>query len=527
MDEFIKVHNSGGSYRELNLATPIRDSIILEDNRVNTDIVLSDFSFTPWSMPGGNGTASLSDSYMDRYAFHAVTNGASAALGYCLIRRAIEPTTFVSSDVIQFEIYCYNANNSRRVRFTFATDSAYVNKVMFDGFTGSMRPGHNLISFKLAAGTYSGTGASTDVWKYVEISFTGPDYQTELHFEGGPIYISRAIDIPSVIVTFDSAHKQLYTWAFETMKRLGIPGNVYVAGNLSTNVTANYCSVAELKQMRNAGWGMGIYGYVGSLSANGHSATTITTAQSIGAGANFTINGTFASGGVAYFDSPRPVVLTCNGNETANGITVEGLNENGVNIVRQISGNSPSSFRPYSADLFTTISRVTAIKATSGTLSIGTGRSKTELLSDSLRNQAFLKENSLDGDPLNYAFPLGEYNHLSEVWLREAGVIAARTTATGTNMFSNQFRRANRNNRYLLACAVTLGDTGGFAAFKAQVDYSINAGQDIYILSHLDAPSAPNRDDLDKGLAYLSTLYRQRLIRFDTFSSYEKLLNAY
>jgi hypothetical protein len=89
---------------------------------------------------------------------------------------------------------------------------------------------------------------------------------------------------------------------------------------------------------------------------------------------------------------------------------------------------------------------------------------------------------------------------------------------------TNQFRRSGRNNRYLSSCAVTLGDTGGFAAFKTQLDNAWSRGHDTYVLGHLDAASATDRLDLDKALAYLSMLQRQGSITLETFASYERLL---
>lgn len=496
------------------------------DNIVNlpNDVVLSDSTYSKWSMPLGNGDASMSPATIPGYAARVKTNGAAASLGYALARRAIEPISFSSDDVIQFYVYCDHGNNSRRIRFTFATDAAYANKLMFDGFIGCMKPGHNLISCKLAAGTYGGTGVSTDVWKYLEISLTGPTYQTALWFEVGPIYVGKAPAVPAVIVTFDAAHKQLYTWALPTMKVLSIPGNVYVAGYLSLTNQANYCTPAELLEMRAAGWGMGCYGYVGSKNANGHSATSVTAAQSVGAGGSFTINGTMASGGVATLDKPRPLALICSGDESANSFTVTGTATDGSALTEKLTGNTAASFKPFSKNRFATVTGIVAQNATAANVSVGTGWQGEETAADVQNNIDFLAAYGLSGDPLNYAYPLGEFNHESETWLRSKGFVAARTTFAGTSIMLNQLRRNGRANRYMSPCAVTLGDTGGYAAFKTQLDNAISRGHDMYVLGHLDAASATDRIDLDKGLAYLSMLARQGSIRLETFASYEALL---
>lgn len=490
------------------------------------DVVLSDDTYSAWSMPGGNGDAAMTQSTISGYAARVKTNGQAASLGYALARRTIEPILFSSDDVIQFAIYVERGNNSRRFRATFATDAAYANKLMFDGFIGSMKPGHNLISVKLAAGTYAGTGASSDVWKYFEFSFTGPAYQTELWFHCGYIYVGKAPSVPAVIITFDAAHKKLYTWALPTMRNLGIPGNVYVAGYLSLTNTANYCSVAELQEMRAAGWGFGCYGYVGSLAANSHSATSVATAQSVLAGANFTIDGTYASGGVASLDKPRPISLTCAGDESANAFTVTGIAANGSPLTEKISGNTAASFKPYSVNRFYKVYSVVPTNNTAANVSVGTGYQGEETAADVQKNIAFLNKYGLSGDPLNYAMPLGEYNHETEPWLRNMGFVAARTASTGTTIMSNQLRRKNRLNRYMSSCAVTMGDTGGYSAFKTQLDNAISRGHDIYVLSHLNAATSTDRIDFDLGISYLSQLERNGTIRIETFASYETLLAA-
>lgn len=488
------------------------------------DVSISDATYSAWSMPAGNGDAAMSRATIRGYAARVKTNGLAASYGYALARRDIDPISFSADDVIQFYIYCDHGSNSRRIRFTFATDAAYANKLMFDGFTGVMRPGHNLISFKLAAGSYGGTGAATDVWKYLEISLTGPAYQTDLYFEVGPAYVGKAPSVPAVIITFDAAHKHVYDWALPTMRSLGIPGNVYVAGYLSLTNQANYCSPSELQEMRAAGWGMGCYGYAGSKAANSHSATSIAAAQSVGAGAGFSINGAMASGGVATLDKPRSLALICAGDESTNSFTVTGTSDDGSAITEKLTGNTATSFKPFSKNRFATVTGVTAQNATASTVSVGTGFTSEELASDVRDNIDFLKRFQLSGDPLNYAYPLGESNHDSEVWLRALGFVAARTTHAGTTIMLNQFRRAGRANRYMSPAAVTMGDTGGYAAFKTQLDNAISRGHDIYVLSHLKSATSTDRVDFDKAIAYLSMLARQGAIRIETFSSYEDLL---
>lgn len=229
-------------------------------------------------------------------------------------------------------------------------------------------------------------------------------------------------------------------------------------------------------------------------------------------------------GGVATLDKPRPLALICAGDESANSFTVTGTATDGSPLTKKITGNTASSFKPFSASRFATVTGITAQNATASTVSVGTGWQGEELAADVQDNIDFLAAHGLSGDPLNYAYPLGEVNHESESWLRSKGFVAARTTFSGTTIMLNQFRRSGRANRYMSPCAVTLGDTGGYSSFKTQLDNAISRGHDMYVLGHLNAATSTDRIDLDKGLAYLSMLARQGSIRLETFSSYEMLL---
>lgn len=98
-------------------------------------------------------------------------------------------------------------------------------------------------------------------------------------------------------------------------------------------------------------------------------ATAVAAAQVVGAGANFTINGVSASGGVATFDTQRRVLVTSVGNDSAVNFTIRGSNDSGASIIETLAGGSASAV--YTNLDFKKVTQVMASAATT-TASVGT-----------------------------------------------------------------------------------------------------------------------------------------------------------
>jgi len=97
-------------------------------------------------------------------------------------------------------------------------------------------------------------------------------------------------------------------------------------------------------------------------------ANNICTAQS--PTATFSINGTLASGGVATLDTPRRVLFTPSGNESANTFTILGTNASGMPQTEVISGTNATAF--YTNLDFKTVSSITLASAAAAAITVGT-----------------------------------------------------------------------------------------------------------------------------------------------------------
>ena len=97
-------------------------------------------------------------------------------------------------------------------------------------------------------------------------------------------------------------------------------------------------------------------------------ANNICTAQS--PTATFSINGTLASGGVATLDTPRRVLFTPSGNESANTFTIVGTNASGMPQTEVISGTNATAF--YTNLDFKTVSSITLASAAAAAITVCT-----------------------------------------------------------------------------------------------------------------------------------------------------------
>lgn len=99
-------------------------------------------------------------------------------------------------------------------------------------------------------------------------------------------------------------------------------------------------------------------------------ANNICLSQTPSGAGYLTINGALASGGVATLDTPRRILLTTNGNETAKTFTVVGTNWAGNSITEVITGvtsSTATSVLDYKTVISIYVSAATAAAVTFGT----------------------------------------------------------------------------------------------------------------------------------------------------------------
>lgn len=85
---------------------------------------------------------------------------------------------------------------------------------------------------------------------------------------------------------------------------------------------------------------------------------------------SFTLNGALASGGVATLDTPRRVLFTPSGNESANTFTIVGTNGSNMPQTEVLAGANATTF--YTNLDFKTVSSITLASGAAGAITVGT-----------------------------------------------------------------------------------------------------------------------------------------------------------
>jgi hypothetical protein len=100
------------------------------------------------------------------------------------------------------------------------------------------------------------------------------------------------------------------------------------------------------------------------------SANNICLSQSVSGAGSFILNGTLVSGGVAKLDTPRRVLITSAGNDSAVSFTITGTTYSNSITSEVILGSNASSV--YTITDFLTISSIKTSASTASTVTIGT-----------------------------------------------------------------------------------------------------------------------------------------------------------
>lgn len=100
------------------------------------------------------------------------------------------------------------------------------------------------------------------------------------------------------------------------------------------------------------------------------SANNICLSQTPTAAAGFTLNGALVAGGVAVLDTPRRILFTPAGNESANTFTVTGTNWSGQPISETLAGGNATA--TYTALDYATVTRITIANNAAGAITVGT-----------------------------------------------------------------------------------------------------------------------------------------------------------
>lgn len=106
---------------------------------------------------------------------------------------------------------------------------------------------------------------------------------------------------------------------------------------------------------------------------DGTTANNIAQSQTPGAAGNLTLNGTLVSGGVAYLGTPRPVYITCAGNNSGRTFTVTGTTYNAgggpIGVSETVTGANTSVIQTTAS--FFTVTSISISGASTGAVTVG------------------------------------------------------------------------------------------------------------------------------------------------------------
>ena len=108
---------------------------------------------------------------------------------------------------------------------------------------------------------------------------------------------------------------------------------------------------------------------VGPLAAA--SANNIATSQTVTGAANVTLNGALVTGGVAYLDKPRQILITDAGNDSGITFTITGTDRYGAALSQTLTGTNASTVAT-TVDFLTVTSIKTSGSTSASGITVGT-----------------------------------------------------------------------------------------------------------------------------------------------------------
>lgn len=221
---------------------------------------------------------------------------------------------------------------------------------------------------------------------------------------------------PKMIIGFDDGYLSQHTEGYRYMSKYGLLGTIGVVSNLIG--ANNYMSVAQLREMYDAGWDM--VGHTqGHAAWCDNSKNSICLAQTPVAGP-LALNGAV---GATVFDTPRHVVVRAN--DQGLKLTITGKDAAGVSIQEDMYTWTGSYYLP-TLQVFSQVTSIVVDQAAAASMQIGTCRSEAQMRADLVVVRDFLVNNGMPRGANHFVFPQGEYNATGLALLDSLGFVSAR-----------------------------------------------------------------------------------------------------
>lgn len=329
--------------------------------------------------------------------------------------------------------------------------------------------GPQFIMFDLSEFTASGGESIANLITQVRVridSSNGGQFHVD-HFAYVPPARKRK---PSICFQFDDGYSTQYTEAFSYMSTKGMKGSVMGVEDFVG--AGGFATLLQLQEMYAAGWDICNHTKA-HVAFNAHTATGVATSQT--PAASFTIDGSYAAGGVATLDAPRHIVFTPSGNEGGKAFTVTGKLA-GVDKSEVIYGLNGTKF--YTSTLFDEVSAITIGTAATAAITVGTSVTQAEAEAAVGSVTTYLEANGMPRAAKHFAYPQGEFNPSTDAALAAQGIITARTVLANTIATQVGVPTPLKLPTFPLSTGVTQ------AAAKAYVDLAILRGASVFLYAH-------------------------------------------
>jgi hypothetical protein len=246
------------------------------------------------------------------------------------------------------------------------------------------------------------------------------------------IYINT-VTKPMVSIVWDDCEFSAYQEAYNYMLKKGILGSFAV--NSSTIGLANKMTLANLQEAYDAGWDLINHGadHNGLMSGYQASGTVdgplnhIALSQTVGVGANFTLNGTIGSGA---FDKPRHVVFKSASTDNHRRFLVSGINADTGQPDSQICYGRTGQAWLGGEKVWSQITSINAIDGTAGACTVGVSFDYDYIYDVINRGKKFLISNGFTRGSDIYISPNGQITPLVIRVLTDLGYTKHRGTRT-------------------------------------------------------------------------------------------------
>ncbi len=245
--------------------------------------------------------------------------------------------------------------------------------------------------------------------------------------QGGTIKISQLyvgnVGRPKVSIGFDDTWASQYTEAYRYMSKYGLRGTIAVPSALVG--ATNYCTLAQLQSMYNAGWLMVNHTMNHTPFNSGYGLTNICLAQTPAGAGNLTLNGSVGGG---VFDTARNLVIEA-ASDQGRMLTITGYN--GATPITETIYTQTANFPLPTVNAFTQITSIAVDAAFTGQITVGQTYSYAEMYAQITGCTQYLINNGMPKGAYHFVFPQGEWNTQAILALQNAGMMTARLDGSG------------------------------------------------------------------------------------------------